>query len=103
MAALAYYYVGALCSVPLLHVIGDVPCGNDDKDGNRRAKFGNMQIVVHALLWPVGVPLFVWVIRPRLCEWQQRRRAEEENKERVRVRRAAWDSSMARGAAMKRK
>jgi len=101
MAALAYYYVGALCSVPLLLVIGDVPCGDEDK--KRRAKFGNMQIVVHALAWPVGIPLFVWLIRPRLCEWQQKRRVEQENKERVGVRRAAWDSAMARGAAMKRK
>ena len=98
MAALACYYVGALVSVPLLLVIGDVPCGD-----NRRAKFGNMQIVVHALAWPVGIPLFVWAVRPRLCEWQQKRRAEQEHKERVSTRRAAWDSAMARAAAMKRK
>ena len=96
MAAFTVYYFGALVSVPLLLIVGDVPCG----DGNRREKFGNMQIMVHALLWPVGVPLFVFAMRPRLCELRQKWRDEEEHTKTVRARRSAWDRAM---GAMKRK
>ena len=96
MAAFTVYYFGALVSVPLLLIVGDVPCG----DGSRREKFGNQQILVHALLWPVGVPFFLLAVRPKLCEWRQTRRAEEEHTKTVRARRSAWDRAM---GAMKRK
>jgi len=98
MAARTIYYFGAIWSVPLLLIVGDVPCGEGAVPA--REKFGNLQILVHALLWPVGVPLFVFAMRPRLCELRQKWRDEEEHTKTVRARRSAWDRAM---GAMKRK